>query len=160
MFSCISRALGGDSRTKKTVQLHTPKDFDDFLRTKVFEGGISVTRIHIIPDMKTLLNEVCNPNTRGLGHQGWRPGHILASQRVSMLERLSKEAPSKYLEMVHNNSLIVPDATADFILEDFDVLLAMARGHDGNFPNHCIRFVWDSTSKRSVVQHKHFSFFD
>ena len=158
MFSCVSRALRGDSRTKKTIQLHTPNDFDNFLRKEVFEGGISVTRIHIIPDMKTLLSNVCNPNTRGLGHQGWRPGHVLARQRVSMLERLSKEAPSKYLEMVQNNSLIVPDATAEFILEDFDVLLAMARGHDGKNPNHWIRFVWDSTANRSVVQYKHFSF--
>ena len=160
MFSCISRALRGDSRTKKAVQLHTPDDFDNFLRTEVFEGGITVIRVHIIPNMKSLLDDIGNPNTRGLGHQGWRPGHVLASQRVNMLARLAREAPDKHLEMVANNSLIVPEATAEFILEDFNVLLAMAKGHDGKNPNHCIRFVWDSTMNRSITQYKHFSFED
>ena len=158
MFSCISRALRGDSRKKKVVQLRTPNEFDDFLRTKVFEGGINVTRVHVLPDLRPKLEDIINPHTRGLGHQGWRPGHVLSSQRVHMLQRLATEAPDKYQEMVQNNSLIVPDATAGFILEDFDVLLAMARGHDGKNPNHCIRFVWDPTSNRSVVQYKHFCF--
>ena len=160
MFSCISRALRGDSRTKKAVQLHTPEDFDNFLRSEVFEGGITVTRVHAIPNMKSLLDDIGNPNTRGLGHQGWRPGHVLQSQRVSMLARLAREAPDKHMEMVTNNSLIVPEATAAFILEDFNVLLAMAKGHDGKNPNHCIRFVWDPTANRSVTQYKHFSFED
>ena len=160
MFSCISRALRGDSRTKKVVQLRTPKEFDDFLRSDVFEGGITVTRIHVIPNMKSLLDNIGNPNTRGLGHQGWRPGHVLQSQRVSMLARLAREAPDKHMEMVKNNSLIVPEATAEFLLEDFNVLLAMAKGHDGKNPNHCIRFVLDPITNRSITQYKHFSFED
>ena len=62
--------------------------------------------------------------------------------------------------MVLNNSLVIPDATAEFALEDVGVLRDMCRGHDGKNPNHVIRFVWCDLRKRSVVQYKHFCFDD
>ena len=117
-------------------------------------------RLHIVADMKDLLGPHFNKHTKGLGHQGWRSGQIMKSQRVRALERLKSENPDVYAEMIKTKSLIIPDAQAEFLLEDFDVILEMCRGHDGKNPNHVIRFVMDPTTNKCIVQYKHFCFDD
>ena len=156
MFSTVSRKLKGPIPT----QIFTPEAFDDFLSTKVFNSFVPVKRLHTVADMKQLFEPHFNTKVKGLGHQGWRPGQILKSQRVRALERLKNEKPDIYAEMMKTKSLIIPDAQADFLLEDFDVLREMCRGHDGKNPNHVIRFVMNPTSGKCIVQYKHFCFDD
>ena len=69
-----------------------------------------------------------------------------------MLERLKTENPSEYARMVADNSNIITNATSEHLLEDFELLREMCRGHDGENPNHVIRFVWDPNALRSTVQ--------
>ena len=157
MFSTVSRKLKGKSKSGGPIQLLTPSQFDDFL-SKVFLDHVPVKRIHVVADMGQFFESSKNEHTRGLGHQGWRPGHVLKSQRVRYLERLKTKDPNLYNEMVRTNSLVIPEATADFVLEDMEVLRAMCSGHDGKNPNHVIRFVWCPVRNRSVVQYKHFCF--
>ena len=158
MFSTVSRKLKGRTKTGDPIQIFTPAQFDSFLGTEVFQDRVPVKRIHVVADMAQFFDSSKNPHTRGLGHQGWRPGHILKSQRVRMLERLQTEDPKLYNEMLLTNSLVIPDASAAFVLEDIDILRDMCKGHDGKNPNHVIRFVWCPLRNRSVVQYKHFCF--
>ena len=156
MFSTVSRALKGPVPN----QIFTPDDFDKFLSTKIFHDKVPVKRLHVVADMKELLGPHFNKNTKGLGHQGWRAGQIMKSQRVRALERLKTEKPELFAQMIKSKSLIIPDAQAEFVLEDFDILLEMCRGHDGKNPNHVIRFVKSPTSNKCFVQYKHFCFDD
>ena len=160
MFSVISRKLKGDIKRREYVQLLAPDDFDNFLRNEVFETPVKVTRIHVVPQMKTIFEGEMNPNAKGIGHIGWRPGHILTSQKRKAFERLQVENPEEWQRLVASNSLVVSDATAQFFLEDYDVLSAMCRGHDGKNPNHVIRFVFNPITQHSTIQYKHFDFED
>ena len=160
MFSTVSRKLKGKTKTGAPIQLFTPAEFDNFLSSKVFQDPVPVKRIHVVPDMGGFFDSSKNPHTKGIGHQGWRPGQILKSQRVRMLERLKVEDLDLYNQMLRTNSLVIPDATASFALEDFDVLRAQCQGHDGKNPNHVIRFAWCPLKSACIVQYKHFCFDD
>ena len=160
MFSTVSRKLKGDIKTREYVQLLTPNDFDNFLRNCVFETPVKVTRIHVVPQMRSIFEGQMNPNAKGIGHIGWRPGHILTAQKRKAFERLEAENPEEWQRLVTSNSLVVSDATAQFFLEDYDVLSAMCRGHDGKNPNHVIRFVFNPITQHSTIQYKHFDFED
>ena len=160
MFSIISRKLKGNVKTREYVQLLTPNDFDNFLRNGVFEIPVKVTRVHVVPRMKSIFEGEMNPNAKGIGHIGWRPGHILTAQKRKAFERLQAENPDEWQRLIASNSLVVSDATAQYFLEDYDVLSAMCRGHDGKNPNHVIRFVFNPITQHSTIQYKHFDFED
>ena len=160
MFSIISRKLKGNVKTREYVQLLTPNDFDNFLRNGVFETPVKVTRVHVVPQMKSIFEGEMNPNAKGIGHIGWRPGHILVAQKRKAFERLQAENPDEWRRLMASNSLVVSDATAQYFLEDYDVLSAMCRGHDGKNPNHVIRFVFNPITQHSTIQYKHFDFED
>ena len=76
------------------------------------------------------------------------------------MARLEEENPHEADRLKRVNSLVLSDAAAQYFLEDYDVISAMCKGHDGKNPNHVIRFVWNRISKHSVVQYKHFCFED
>ena len=160
MFSTLSRKLKGNLKQAEYVQLFTPNDFDNFLRNDVFEGGVTVLRVHAVSDISALFASSRNPHTRGIGHGGWRPGQILANQAPQALARLQTSNPAEYARLMSSNSLVLQDATASDLLEQFDVLKAMCRGHDGKNPNHVLRFVLNPVTKRAEVQYKHFCFED
>ena len=160
MFSTISRKLKGNYRSKEYIQLLTPRAFDDFLANEVFDTSVKVTRVHVVPQMKSVFEGEMNTHTKGIGHGGWRPGHILKRQGAKALTRIEKENPEEYARLMSSNSLVVSDASAQYLLEDFEVLSAMCRGHDGKNPNHVICFVFNRLTGHSTVQYKHFDFED
>ena len=160
MFSIISRKLKGNVKTREYIQLLTPNDFDDFLRNGVFENPVKVTRVHVVLQMKSIFEGEMSPNAKGIGHIGWRPGHILTAQKRKAFERLQAENPDEWQRLMTSNSLVVSDATAQYFLEDYNVLSAMCRGHDGKNPNHVIRFVFNPITQHSTIQYKHFDFED
>ena len=158
MFSTLSRKLKGNAKRAEYVQLLTPDDFDNFLRKEVFEAEVTVVRVHAISNLSTLFESSRNRNTRGIGHLGWRPGQLLASQAPAALARLKISDPDEHQRLITSNSLVLQDAVAADLLEQFDVLKAMCRGHDGKNPNHALRFVLNPATKRAEVQYKHFCF--
>ena len=160
MFSTISRKLKGNYKSKEYIQLLTPRAFDEFLANDVFETSVKVSRIHVVPQMKPMFEGEMNPHAKGIGHGGWRPGHIMKSQGSKALTRIEKEDPAEYARLMSSNSLVLSDASAQYLLEDFEVLSAMCRGHDGKNPNHVIRFVLNRLTGHSTVQYKHFDFED
>ena len=158
MFSTLSRKLKGNAKHAQYVQLLTPDEFDNFLRTEVFEAEVTVVRVHAISDLHKLFESSRNRNTRGIGHLGWRPGQLLANQAPSALARLKESDPDEYQRLISSNSLVLQDATASDLLDQFEVLKAMCRGHDGKNPNHALRFVLNPATKRAEVQYKNFCF--